>query len=184
MWDAISNFEIVATGRYLLIAFQSLFHFWIFKMCSNFQKVEGVFVNRSVPCLWSPLAPNLRSCPCVAAALSGSLAFCARSWRGIQIQTAHAIFKVRVWRIAGRWSGCKFSRDIRNRPARDQRILSGISGGKMVRRSCGAAVYHSKVIGMGKRISWERRSVNAKDRILDNITQFEIDFCLRTTKEM
>ena len=26
-----------------------------------------------------------------------------------------------------------------NRPARDQRILSGISGGKMVRRSCGAA---------------------------------------------
>ena len=26
-----------------------------------------------------------------------------------------------------------------NRPARDQRILSGTNGGKMVRRSCGAA---------------------------------------------
>ena len=51
--------------------------------------------NRSVSCLWSPLAPDLRSCPCVAAALSGSLAFCARSWRGIQIQTAHVALKVR-----------------------------------------------------------------------------------------
>ena len=40
-----------------------------------------------------------------------------------------------------------------NRPARDQRILSEESGGKMVRCGCGAAVYHSKVIGMGKRIS-------------------------------
>ena len=52
--------------------------------------------NRSVSCLWSPLALNLRSCPCVAAALSGSPAFCAGSWRGIQIQTAHIIFKVQV----------------------------------------------------------------------------------------
>ena len=64
-------------------------------MCSNFQKAEGVFVNRSVSCLWSPLAPDLRSYPCVAAALSGSLAFCAGSWRGIQIQTAHVALKVR-----------------------------------------------------------------------------------------
>ena len=64
-------------------------------MCSNFQKAEGVFVNRSVSCLWSPLALNLRSCPCVAAALSGSPAFCAGSWRGIQIQTAHVALKVR-----------------------------------------------------------------------------------------
>src|SRR5699024_9162836 len=44
-------------------------------MCSNFQKAEGVFVNRSVSCLWSPLAPDLRSCPCVAAALFGSPTF-------------------------------------------------------------------------------------------------------------
>ena len=33
-----------------------------------------------------------------------------------------------------------------NRPARDQRILSEESGGKMVRCGYGAAVYHSKVI--------------------------------------
>ena len=59
-------------------------------------KAGSAGANRSVSCLWSPLAPNLRSCPCVAAALSGSPAFCAGSWRGIQIQTAHAIFKVRV----------------------------------------------------------------------------------------
>ena len=72
---AISNFEIVATGRYLLIAFLEPFPFWIFKTCSAFQKVEGVFANRSVSCLWSLLTPNLRSCPCVAAALSGSPAF-------------------------------------------------------------------------------------------------------------
>ena len=59
-------------------------------------KAGSAGANRSVSCLWSPLAPNLRSCPCVAAALSGSPAFCAGSWRGIQIQTAHAIFKVRI----------------------------------------------------------------------------------------
>ena len=35
-----------------------------------------------------------------------------------------------------------------NRPARDQRILSVTSGGKMVRCGCGAVVYHSKVICM------------------------------------
>ena len=59
-------------------------------------KAGSAGANRSVSCLWSPLAPNLRSCPCVAAALSGSPAFCAGSWRGIQIQTAHEVFKVRV----------------------------------------------------------------------------------------
>src|SRR5699024_12068989 len=35
-----------------------------------------------------------------------------------------------------------------NRPARDQRILSYVNGGKMVRCGCGAAVYHSKVVDM------------------------------------
>ena len=40
-----------------------------------------------------------------------------------------------------------------NRPARDQKILSGISGGKMVRCGSGTVIYHSKVAGMGKRIS-------------------------------
>ena len=60
-------------------------------------KAGSAGANRSVFYLReSPLAPNLRSCPCVAAALSGSPAFCAGSWRGIQIQTAHAIFKVRI----------------------------------------------------------------------------------------
>ena len=58
-------------------------------------KAGSAGANRSVSCLWSPLAPNLRSCPCVAAALSGSPAFCAGSWRGIQIQTAHVALKVR-----------------------------------------------------------------------------------------
>ena len=98
--------------------------------------------NRSVSYLrGSPLAPNLRSCPCVAAALSGLPAFCAGSWRGIQIQTAHLVFKVRVSRIAGRSPGCKFSRENKeSRPAGDQRILSEVYGGKMVRCDCGAAV--------------------------------------------
>ena len=38
-------------------------------------KAGSAGANRSVSCLWSPLAPNLRSWPCVAAALSGSPAF-------------------------------------------------------------------------------------------------------------
>ena len=63
---------------------------------SSVSKAGSAGANRSVSCLrGSPLALNLRSCPCVAAALSGSPAFCAGSWRGIQIQTADAIFKVR-----------------------------------------------------------------------------------------
>ena len=36
-----------------------------------------------------------------------------------------------------------------NRPARDQRILSEVYGGKMVWCGCGAAVYHSEVVYMG-----------------------------------
>ncbi len=115
--------------------------------------------NRSVSCLWSPLALNLRSCPCVAAALSGSPAFCAGSWRGIQIQTAHAIFKVRVSRIAGRSPVCKFSRENKeSRPARDQRILSEVNGGKMVRHGCGASVYYNKVTE--QMITWKDKFVN------------------------
>ena len=111
--------------------------------------------NRSVFYLReSPLAPNLRSCPCVAAALSGSLAFCAGLWRGIQIQTAHVAFKVRVSRIADEGFRLQILSEYKeNRPARDQKILSGISGGKMVRCGSGTVIYHSKVAGMGKRIS-------------------------------
>ena len=137
----ISNFEIVATGRYLLIAFFGTFLFRFFKMQSCPQS-EGEIVNRSVSCLrGSPLTPNLRSCPCIAAALSGSPAFCAGLWRGIQIQTAHVIFKVRSMK------NCRpvvrlqiLSGNKESRPAGDQRILSGTSGGKMVRCGCGAAV--------------------------------------------
>ena len=67
-----------------------------FQTGSRFPKL-GVQVPIEVsPIAGSPLAPNLRSCPCVAAALSGSPAFCAGSWSGIQIQTACAVFKVRV----------------------------------------------------------------------------------------
>ena len=63
----------------------------------SFSKAGSAGANRSIFYLReSPLAPNLRSCPCVAAALSGSPAFCAGSWRGIQIQTAHVTFKVRI----------------------------------------------------------------------------------------
>ena len=46
-----------------------------------------------------------------------------------------------------------FSGYKENRPARDQRILSEVYGGKMVRCGCGAAVYCAKVIGMDKKIS-------------------------------
>ena len=41
------------------------------------------------------------------------------------------------------------SENKENRPAGDQRILSGTSGGKMVRCGCGTAVYHSEVVYMG-----------------------------------
>ena len=103
-------------------------------------KAGSAGANRSVSCLWSPLAPNLRSCPCVAAALSGSPAFCAGSWRGIQIQTADAVFKVHSMKNCRPVVRLQILSEYKeNRPARDQRILSGISGGKMVRRSCGAA---------------------------------------------
>ena len=147
---AISNFEIVATGRYLLIASSEVFLFQFFKMQSCPQS-EGEIVNRSVSCLrGSPFAPNLRSCPCVAAALSGSPAFCAGSWRGIQIQTAHAIFKMRSMKNCRPVARLQIlSENKENRPARDQRILSGTSGGKMVRCGCGAAVHYSKVVDMG-----------------------------------
>ena len=102
-------------------------------MCSNFQKAEGVFVNRSVSCLWSPLAPDLRSCPCVAAALSGSPAFCAGSWRGIQIQTAHVALKVRSMKNCRPVARLQIlSENKESRPAGDQRILSRASGGKMI----------------------------------------------------
>ena len=113
-------------------------------------KAGSAGANRSVSCLWSPLAPNLRSCPCVAAALSGSPAFCAGSWRGIQIQTAHAIFKMRSMKNCRPVARLQIlSGNKENRPARDQRILSGTSGGKMVRCGCGTAVYHSEVVYMG-----------------------------------
>ena len=156
----------MATGRYLLIAFSIQNKNTDFKSEILVSKAGSAGVNRSVSCLrGSPLAPNLRSCPCVAAALSGSPAFCAGSWRSIQIQTAHVVFKVRVSRIAGQSPGCKFSRKNKeNRPAKDQRILSGTSGGKMVRGGCGAAVYCAKVACMGKRIPWEGRSVKRKGK--------------------
>ena len=117
-------------------------------------KAGSAGANRSVFYLReSPLAPNLRSCPCVAAALSGSLAFCAGLWRGIQIQTAHVAFKVRVSRIADEGFRLQILSEYKeNRPARDQRILSEVNGGKMVRCGCGAVVYHSKVACIGKRI--------------------------------
>ena len=144
---AISNFEIVATGRYLLIAFSEVFLFQFFKMQSCPQS-EGEIVNRSVSCLrGSPLAPYLRSCPRVTAALSGSPAFCAGSWRGIQIQTAHAIFKMRSMKNCRPVARLQIlSGNKENRPARDQRILSYMNGGKMVRCGCRAAIYHSKVV--------------------------------------
>ena len=41
------------------------------------------------------------------------------------------------------------SENKENRPAGDQRILSEVYGGKMVRCGCGTAVYHSKVVDMG-----------------------------------
>ena len=79
-----------------LSLFRSFFHF-DFSKCETILKAWRANTNRSVFYLRGlPLAPNLRSCPCVAAALSGSPAFYAGSWRGIQIQTAHAVFKVRV----------------------------------------------------------------------------------------
>ena len=84
----------MATGRYLLIAFSSKIKIQISNWISV-SKAGSAGVNRSVSCLWSPLAPDLRSCPCIAAALSGSPAFYAGSWHGIQIQTADAVFKVR-----------------------------------------------------------------------------------------
>ena len=75
---------------------------------------------------------------------------CAGSWRGIQTQTAHKTLKVHSMK------NCRpvirlqiLSRYKENRPAGDQRILSGTSGGKTVWCGCRAVVYHSKVVDMG-----------------------------------
>ena len=114
-------------------------------------KAGSAGTNRSVSYLReSPLVPNLRSCPCVAAALSGSPAFCAGSWRGIQIQTADAVFKVHSMKNCRPVVRLQILSEYKeSRPAGDQRILSGTSGGKMVRCGCGMAVYHSEVVYMG-----------------------------------
>ena len=140
----------MATGRYLLIAFSSKTKIQISNWISV-SKAGSAGANRSVSCLWSPLTPNLRSCPCVAAALSGSLAFCAGSWRGIQIQTAHVALKVRSMKNCRPVARLQIlSENKESRPAGDQRILSGTSGGKMVRCGCGTvekvtALYFVKV---------------------------------------
>ena len=143
----------MATGRYLLIAFSSKTKIQISNWISA-SKAGSAGANRSVFYLReSPLAPNLRSCPCVAAALSGSPAFCAGSWRGIQIQTAHVALKVRSMKNCRPVARLQIlSENKENRPAGDQRILSEASGGKMVRCSCGTAVYCAKVAYIGKRI--------------------------------
>ena len=122
----------------------SLFSFKMKIQISNrisVSKAGSAGANRSVSCLWSPLTPNLRSCPCVAAALSGSPAFCAGSWRGIQIQTAHVALKVRSMKNCRPVARLQIlSENKESRPARDQRILSATSVGKMVRCGCGTAV--------------------------------------------
>ena len=65
----------MATGRYLLIAFSSKTKIQISNWISA-SKAGSAGANRSSFYLReSPLAPNLRSCPCVAAALSGSPTF-------------------------------------------------------------------------------------------------------------
>ena len=138
----------MATGRYLLIAFSSKTKIQISNWISA-SKAGSAGANRSVFYLReSPLAPNLRSCPCVAAALSGSPTFLrghgtvSRSRRLMQFSRCGADMKncrpVARLQILSEYK--------ENRPARDQRILSEESGGKMVRCGYGAAVYHSKVI--------------------------------------
>ena len=227
----ISNFEIVATGRYLLIAFPVQNENTDFKLELGFQSWEcfrrslvrltcaderdtdreiqtrrvyersecavlGLnfvprgdirgkeFLSRVCGQKWVPPKACQRHAnrsvsycggrrlhricvpaPVFAAALSGSPAFCAGSWRSIQIQTAHVIFKVRNMKNCRPVARLQIlSGNKESRPAGDQRILSGASGGKMVRCGCGAAVYHSKVACMGKRISWEGRSVKRKEK--------------------
>ena len=74
---------------------------------------------------------------------------CAGSWRGIQIQTAHVALKVRSMKNCRPVARLQILSGYKeSRPARDQRILSEVYGGKMVRCGCGAAVYHSKVVDM------------------------------------
>ena len=140
----------MATGRYLLIAFSSRTKIQISNWISA-SKAGSAGANRSVSCLReSPLAPNLRSCPCVTAALSGSPTFLrghgtvSRSRRLMQFSRCGADMKncrpVARLQILSEYK--------ENRPARDQRILSEESGGKMVRCGCRAAIYHSKVVCM------------------------------------
>ena len=69
-----------------------------------------------------------------------------------------------------------------SRPARDQRILSEVYGGKMVRCGCRAAVYHSKVACMGKRISCEQQHVKRKQKILSGFTESRAAICVDRTK--
>ena len=140
----------MATGRYLLIAFSSKTKIQISNRISVSKAGSAqvpievsLACGRRLPRICVPAPVLQRRCP-------APLAFCARSWRGIQIQTADAVFKVHSMK------NCRpvvrlqiLSENKENRPAGDQKILSGTSGGKMVRCGCGTVVYHSEVAYMG-----------------------------------
>ena len=60
------------------------------------------------------------------------------NFQGVGIKNCRPVVRLQI-----------LSENKENRPAGDQRILSEVYGGKMVRCDCGAAVYHSKVVDMG-----------------------------------
>lgn len=60
------------------------------------------------------------------------------NFRGTSIKNCSPVIRLQI-----------LSENNESRPAREQRILSEVYGGKMVQCGCGAAVYHSKVVDMG-----------------------------------
>ena len=112
----------------------------IFNKCFRIVKTQKISRGGSAHVMGSPFAPNEVPTPVCAAALSGSLTESVRSWHGITfrrlIQDSRCGMKncrpvARLQILSG---------NKENRPAKDQRILSEESGGKMVRCGCGAAV--------------------------------------------
>ena len=60
------------------------------------------------------------------------------NFRGTSIKNCSPVIRLQI-----------LSENNESRPAREQRILSEVYGGKMVRCGCGAAVHYSKVVDMG-----------------------------------
>ena len=82
-WDAISIYEIVATGRYLLSAFSISFENPNEKT-NSVLKAGSANVNRDVSCLCGRRSPRIKFLPLFCSGVVRLARRSARSWRCIQ----------------------------------------------------------------------------------------------------